>query len=78
MRSGDRWLMRVLLMFGLAAALGLAGCGRKADLDPPSASITPPPAEPGAQPAAGTAPAQGSQPVTPSRDKRIILDWLLN
>jgi len=79
MRRGDRWLMRMLLVLGLFAALGLAGCGRKSDLDPPSATIAPAPGEPGAQPAAGQPPPQGTpQPGSPSRDRRFLLDPLLN
>jgi predicted small lipoprotein YifL len=75
----NRRLARIAVVGALAAALGVAGCGRKSGLDPPpEASI----AEPGAPPPTGSAagvgpdgralaPAQGPKRSTP-------LDWLLN
>ncbi|MFY9624445.1 MAG: lipoprotein [Rhodoplanes sp.] len=66
------------MVLGLFAALGLAGCGRKGDLDPPSATIAPAPEEPGAQPAAGQPPPQGGQQPGSPRDRRILLDLILN
>lgn len=45
---GHRSLLRVAVLAAFGAALALAGCGRKAGLDPPpSAAVSPPPqAEP--------------------------------
>jgi predicted small lipoprotein YifL len=43
-QSVDRW-SRLALVAAMAAALGLAACGRKGPLDPPpSAGLAPPPA----------------------------------
>ena len=43
-RFCDRSLLRLAAFAALAAALGLAGCGRKGGLDPPpSASVAPEP-----------------------------------
>jgi hypothetical protein len=73
----NRRLARIAVVGALAAALGVAGCGRKSGLDPPpEASI----AEPGAPPppVAGVgpdgralAPAQGPKRTTP-------LDFLID
>jgi predicted small lipoprotein YifL len=70
---------RLAAIGALAAALGLAGCGRKAGLDPPpSASIT----EPGA-----TQPGPVDQSDATPKDKRarpkgphqpFFLDWLVD
>jgi hypothetical protein len=79
MRRGDRWLMHILMMFGLVAALGLAGCGRKADLDPPSASATPAPAAPTDPRAWGqSSPQNAPAPPPPARNRTFVLDPLLN
>ena len=71
-------MTRIAAIGALVAALGLAGCGRKAGLDPPAASIVDPSAtaQPSGGPAIGPdgkamAPAQGPQRRTP-------IDWLLN
>jgi hypothetical protein len=62
----------------LVAALGLAGCGRKAGLDaPPMAAAGDPQA--GGPP--GQAPTLGpdGKPVAPAADKRkTLLDWLID
>jgi predicted small lipoprotein YifL len=59
----------------LAAALTLAGCGRKAGLDPPpmaAAGDLQSNGQPGAVPSAG-------KPVAPSSEKRKTpLDWLID
>ncbi|HEX5844802.1 MAG: LPS translocon maturation chaperone LptM [Rhodoplanes sp.] len=79
MRRGDRWFAHVLLVLWLFVALGLAGCGRKSDLDPPSASAAAPAAvEPTGQPAWRVAPTQPAPPPPPPRDRRFLLDPLLN
>ena len=78
-RFSDRLVFRLALIGALAAAFGLAGCGRKAGLDPPpSVSAT------GQQksgktdlirtPAGKTSPSAAEQ--TPN--KSFILDPLLN
>jgi len=77
--SSDPRLVRIAVIGALVAALGLAGCGRKAGLDPPpAASVAGDPsaaAEPPPGPAIGPdgkalAPAQGPRRRTP-------IDWLL-
>ena len=81
--SSDRLIFRLALIGALAAAFGLAGCGRKGPLDPPPSAVSatgqqepadtsligPPAAKPAAKPAstAGKAP-----------DTNFILDPLLN
>jgi predicted small lipoprotein YifL len=79
MRRGDRWLMHRLMLLWLAAALGLAGCGRKADLDPPSASATPAPAT-SADPRSWGQPSPQNPPAPPppARNRTFVLDPLLN
>jgi predicted small lipoprotein YifL len=43
-RFRESWPLRLAALAALAAALALAGCGRKGPLDaPPSAAISPPP-----------------------------------
>jgi hypothetical protein len=78
MRRGDRWFAHVLLMLWLFVALGLAGCGRKSDLDPPSASAAPAAVEPTGQPSWRLPPTQAAPPPPPPRDRRFLLDPLLN
>ena len=74
-------LARFAVLGALVAALGLAGCGRKAGLDaPPMAAAgdlqTSPPSGTAATPA-GAAPA--SKPGAPALDKRkTIFDWLID
>ncbi len=84
-------LGRLALLAALAAALAVAGCGRKSALEPPpSASITaPPPVEPepspgklgplGEWPTRSTAPAPAPPPAPrPAQAKTFPLDPLLN
>jgi predicted small lipoprotein YifL len=79
MRRGDRWLVHSLMLFGLVAALGLAACGRKADLDPPSASATPAPTESNDPRSWGqSAPQNAPAPQPPARNRTFVLDPLLN
>ena len=82
-----------IAVFGaLAAALALAGCGRKGPLDPPPSAGTAPPAR-AAGPNVGLSPMAESQepaapaafdaqgrPVAPSNapKKRLPMDWLLD
>ena len=73
--SHTRIAARGALMGALVAALGLAGCGRKAGLDaPPMAAAGD--LQAGGQP--GSAPALGPDG-KPLPDKRkTILDWLID
>ena len=82
----DRRFLRLAAIGALAAALGLAACGRKGALDPPpSASVageqqqanpmTSPLVTPiGSQPQTGKA----NQPVVQAPKQPIFLDGLLN
>jgi predicted small lipoprotein YifL len=73
-RSGNIWLGRAALAGALAAALALAGCGRKAGLDePPMAAASDQPPPPG-QSATYT---PNSKP-NPSEKRRTFLDWLID
>jgi predicted small lipoprotein YifL len=75
-RSGSIWLGRVALAGALAAALALAGCGRKGGLDePPMAAATDQPPPPG-QPATYTPDGKPNPPVAAKR--RTFLDWLID
>jgi predicted small lipoprotein YifL len=67
----DRPLLKIAAAGALAAALFLAGCGRKSDLDPPPAAAVPPPNGQAAPPA--------GQPdgTTPPPKKGFFLDWLI-
>jgi predicted small lipoprotein YifL len=69
-----RFGARGALAVALIAALGLAGCGRKAGLD------APPMAAAGDPQASGQAgPAPDGKPVSPPAEKRkTVLDWLIN
>jgi predicted small lipoprotein YifL len=66
----------IVLTGALFAALGLAGCGRKAGLDPPPAAAV---AQPGPGQQADDHFDENGRPVAPpNRDKRpFILDWLV-
>ena len=81
-RTFDRALVRFAVVGALAAALGLAGCGRKAGLDPPpSAAAVPAQAAPVSEPVhVGPGADQDTQPVAPgtSQRKNFFLDWLVN
>ena len=65
----DRPLLKIAAAGALAAALLLAGCGRKADLDPPAAA-----AVPSTNGQAAPAKPDGTTP-PPKRD--FLLDWLV-
>jgi predicted small lipoprotein YifL len=69
---------RGALVAALAAALGLAGCGRKTSLDaPPMAAAGD--YQTNAQPGAAPAPAPDGKPVAPPAEKRkTFLDWLID
>lgn len=82
MRPGDRRLASVLTILALCGALGLAACGRKADLDPPGISAVPP-SDQGAPPTWGQAPPPGdgpppSAPPANAPNRTFPLDPLLN
>ncbi len=71
----DRPIVRLALLAALAAALGLAGCGRKGPLDPPpSASAA---GEQGKS-SVVTIDSSGRPHAAPGPKKRIPLDVLLN
>ena len=79
MRRGDRSRMHMLMLLGLVAALSLAGCGRKADLDPPSASATPAPTANNDPRSWGQSQPQNAPAPPPQPRKRtFVLDPLLN
>jgi hypothetical protein len=66
----------------LAAALTLAGCGRKGDLDPPPMAAAGDTRQPAPQGQAANAPPPAAAPATvaqPAPDKRkTFLDWLID
>jgi len=66
----DRPFVKLAAVGALAAALMLAGCGRKAGLDPPPAAATTTAGQP--------APAAQPDGTTPPPKKRFILDWLID
>jgi predicted small lipoprotein YifL len=77
----DLRLVRIAAIGALvAAALGLAGCGRKAGLDPPPATL----ADQGAavQPGAGPDIGPDGRPIAPAPlpppRRSTPIDWLLN
>jgi predicted small lipoprotein YifL len=77
-RSGQR-LARIAAIGALVAALGLAGCGRKAGLDPPPAAAVANPSAPGVDPGPGIGP--DGKAVAPARGgqmKSFFLDWLID
>jgi predicted small lipoprotein YifL len=77
----DKSLARFALVAALAAALGLAACGRKGPLDPPPVAAAPA-AEPDVAPVAAAGEVTygpDGQPIAPRGPrKRIFLDWLLD
>ena len=77
--SSDPRLVRIAVIGALVAALGLAGCGRKAGLDPPPAASI---ADQGAavEPAPGPAVAPDGRAMAPAQGPRrqTPIDWLLN
>ena len=75
--SGLRFA-RIAAIGALVAALGLAGCGRKAGLDPPpgATAAETSPSRPDLEPAIGP---DGKVIDTPQGPKRsTFIDWLLN
>jgi predicted small lipoprotein YifL len=62
----------------LVAALGLAGCGRKAGLDaPPMAAAGD--LQANGQPGAASAPGPGGKPAAqPAEKRKTFLDWLID
>lgn len=80
----ERRLMRAVTALALCAALGLAACGRKGELErPPSAAaagdaVTAPAPPDAGPPPTWSDPAQGNQSSTPPRRRTFVLDPLLN
>jgi predicted small lipoprotein YifL len=70
----DSPFLRLVLIGAFAAALALAGCGRKGPLDPPPASLTD--QHPVGNSATSEKPGQPQATTVPN--KRIPLDVLLN
>ena len=71
-------LARIAAIGALVVALGLAGCGRKAGLDPPpgATAADTSPSRPDLEPAIGP---DGKVIETPQGPKRsTFIDWLLN
>jgi predicted small lipoprotein YifL len=86
-RKFDRALVRFAVAGALVAALGLAGCGRKAGLDAPPSAAAVPTEAPAGSPSAGTEPSRNilgtdneERPVAAatSQRKNFFLDWLLD
>jgi predicted small lipoprotein YifL len=71
--------MRIAAIGALVAALGLAGCGRKAGLDPPPAAAVSQ-AAPEARPEAGPGLGPDNKPLAPASGpkKAFILDVLVD
>jgi predicted small lipoprotein YifL len=75
----DRPFLRLALIGALAAALGLAACGRKGPLDPPpAASLAGDPAAAKSSNAPPVMDREGRPIAPPGPNKRIPLDVLLN
>jgi predicted small lipoprotein YifL len=75
-RSGGIWIGRFALAGALAAALALAGCGRKGGLDDPPLAASEP-APPG-QPGAATYSPDGKPNPPAAEKRRTFLDWLID
>lgn len=76
--SSGLCLARIAVIGALVAALGVAGCGRKAGLDPPpgATAADTSPSRPDLEPAIGP---DGKVIETPQGPKRsTFIDWLLN
>ena len=76
--SSGLCLARIVVIGALVAALGVAGCGRKAGLDPPpgATAADTSPSRPDLEPAIGP---DGKVIETPQGPKRsTFIDWLLN
>ena len=77
-RSGRR-LARISAIGALVAALGLAGCGRKAGLDPPPNAAVSEPTVAGQDPGSGVGP--DGKPIAPASGQKKsfwLLDWLVD
>ena len=70
----DRPFLKLAAVGALAAALMLAGCGRKAGLDPPPTAAAAPATTVDGQPA----PAAQPDTTTPPPKRRFFLDWLVD
>jgi predicted small lipoprotein YifL len=70
-------VVRIAVIGALAAALALAGCGRKGGLDaPPGAAVADQGAAPGGP---GTAVAPDGTPIAPPAPRRTTpIDWLID
>ena len=77
-RSGQAGFGRAgfAALAALAAALALAGCGRKAGLDPPPMAAAGD-LQGSGQPAAAPGPA-GKPVVPPAEKRKFPLDWLID
>ena len=64
----NRLFLRFALIGALAAAFGLAGCGRKGPLDPPPASLT------DQHPASTTAAKPAQKPATSHNPLDVLLN----
>jgi len=76
--SSGLCLARIVVIGAFVAALGVAGCGRKAGLDPPpgATAADTSPSRPDLEPAIGP---DGKVIETPQGPKRsTFIDWLLN
>jgi len=73
----SRMLLRIAAVGALAVALGLAGCGRKAGLDPPpGGALTDQSAANGN--AVGPDGRPAPTPATPPPNRHTFLDWLID
>jgi predicted small lipoprotein YifL len=74
-----RRLVRIAAIGALVAALGLAGCGRKAGLDPPPAASIAGQTAAAAEPSPGPAIAPDGRALAPAQGPRrpTPIDWLL-
>jgi predicted small lipoprotein YifL len=77
-RFAGRCFAGFAALAALAAALGLAGCGRKSGLDaPPMAAAGD--LQTGGQPGPASTPAAAGKPGSPPAEKRkTFLDWLID
>lgn len=68
------------VVIALVGAVVLAGCGRKSALDPPPAAqaAPPPPAQPGLVPGLATSAPPPAPTAPPPRERKFILDPLLD
>ena len=71
-------LARFAALSALAAALVLAGCGRKGGLDAPPMAAAGDVQANGQGPAPGPATGPNSKPVAPAEKRKTFLDWLID